>query len=97
MLPVKATTGTWPTPNTLAYRKLVAASATKGRAASQFSTKWTPTILEKAAAALERTDFPEERFSGASHKKKRSEPRKVIRAQRRLADVWRVTLLSHSR
>jgi len=69
MLPIETTTGAWSTTNTLAYRKLVGASATKGRAASQFSTKWTPAILEKAAAALERTDFPEEGFSGACHKK----------------------------
>jgi len=72
VLPIETATGAWPPTNTLAYRKLVGASTTKGRTASKFSTKWTPTILEKAAAALERTDFPEEGLPGACHKKTRN-------------------------
>jgi len=73
MLPIETATGTWPTANALAYRKLVGTSTSKGRAASQFSTKWTPTILEKAAAALKRTNLPEKCFPRTGHKKN-SEP-----------------------
>jgi len=68
VLPIETATGAWPTPNTLAYRKFVGASVSKSRTATKFSTKRTPTVLEKAAATLERTDFPKEGFPGG-HKK----------------------------
>jgi len=69
MLPIETATGAWPTTNTLAYRKLVGTSMTKSRATAQLPTAGTTNVLEKAAAALERTDFPEEGFPGACHKK----------------------------
>jgi len=67
VLPIETTTGAWPTANALAYRKLVGASVTKGRTTAQLPTAGTTNVLEKAAAALERTDFPEEGFPGACH------------------------------
>jgi len=72
MLPIETTTGAWPTANALAYRKLVGASVSERQTTAQLPTAGTTNVLEKAAAALERTDFPKEGFPGASHKKTRN-------------------------
>jgi len=71
MIPIETATGAWPTANALRYRKLVSASVAYGLATAQLPTAGTTNVLEKAAAALERTNFPKERFPGACHKKTR--------------------------
>jgi len=65
MIPIETATGAWPTANALRYRKLVGASVAYGLATAQLPTAGTANVLEKAAAALERTDFPKEGFPGA--------------------------------
>jgi len=65
VLPIETATGAWPTANALAYRKLVGASMSNGLATAQLPTAETTNVLEKAAATLERTNFPEEGFPGA--------------------------------
>jgi len=72
MIPIETATGAWPTANALRYRKLVSASVAYGLATAQLPTAGTTNVLEKAAAALERTDFPKEGFPGACHKKTRN-------------------------
>jgi len=86
VFPIKTATGAWPTTNTLAYRKLVGTRITNGRATAQFPTNWTTNVLEKAAAALERTDFPEKGFPGACHKKTRRTST-GFRVRQQLADA----------
>jgi len=68
VLPIETTTGAWPTADAL-HRKLVGASVSERRTTAQLPTARTTNVLEKAAAALERTDFPKEGFPRTNHKK----------------------------